>query len=541
MRRTVFPAGLLAGLVALSGCSGPSGPAPPPDAPASASSPEPSSTQSARDRSPRTRPSAAALPQGAPPLVAIPAVRSFDPASGQGWWPRGGTRIITEGEGRKGPADEARLLAGELPGRAAPGPAGEEAEPGDVVLRIDQDRPREGYRLDTRDGALTITGGSDTGVFYGTRTALQTLRARGHVPSGVAVDRPDRPQRGLMVDIARKHYSKGWIEDRVREMGDLKLNQLHLHISDDQGFRVESESHPEIVSERHLTKRDIREIIALARTRHITVFPEIDSPGHLGAVLRAHPGLRLFDAAGRAAPGAVDISNPRAAAIVDDLYREFAELFPGRYWHLGGDEYRALAVKDPERSFPQLAAYARERYGAGATVTDAATGWLNDRAATVREYGKTVKAWNDGHVTGRRVAPDKDREVEYWTGKEYGQREPAAFLRDGRRLVNLNDEYLYYVLGEPNTFRYPTGERIYDEWTPAVLRGTVPVPPALAGASRVLGARLAVWGDLPGAQTEAQVAAGIRMPLRALAQKVWRDHDPDLSWDTFTRLADRVR
>lgn len=118
MRRTVFPAGLLAGLVALSGCSGPSGPAPPPDAPASASSPEPSSTQSARDRSPRTRPSAAALPRGAPPLVAIPAVRSFDPASGQGWWPRGGTRIITEGEGRKGLADEARLLAGEQIGRA---------------------------------------------------------------------------------------------------------------------------------------------------------------------------------------------------------------------------------------------------------------------------------------------------------------------------------------------------------------------------------------------------------------------------------------
>lgn len=187
-----------------------------------------------------------------------------------------------------------------------------------------------------------------------------------------------------------------------------------------------------------------------------------------------------------------------------------------------------------------MAAYARKRFGPGATVADAATGWLNDRAATVRGRGKTVKAWNDGFSGSARVSPHRGREVEYWTGRELGQRDPARFLREGRRLVNLNDEYLYYVLGQPNDFRYPTGERIYEEWTPAVLRGTRPVPKGLATPSRVLGGRLAVWCDIADAQSEDEVARGIRMPLHALAQKLWDPVEPGLSWDSFTRLAERV-
>ncbi len=67
-------------------------------------------------------------------------------------------------------------------------------------------------------------------------------------------DQPAKPQRGFMLDIARKHFTAGWIEDRVRELGDLKYNQLGLHFSDDQGFRIESTSHPEVVSPQHLTK-----------------------------------------------------------------------------------------------------------------------------------------------------------------------------------------------------------------------------------------------------------------------------------------------
>lgn len=351
-------------------------------------------------------------------------------------------------------------------------------------------------------------------------------------------DRPDRPQRGLNLDIARKYYSVGWIEDRLREMADLKLNQLGLHFSDDQAFRIQSDTHPEIVSPEHLTKAEVRQILALAGRLHIDVVPEIDSPGHLGAVLRAHPELQLRNTAGVRSTGSIDISRPDAAKLIDQLIGEFAELFGGRYWHLGGDEYRALTVQNPAASYPQLQRAAQLKYGSAAGIKDLATGWLNDRAAVVRPHGLQPKAWNDGFFRDGIVRADKDIEVEYWTGKEYGARPPEEYLSEGRKVVNLNDEFLYYVLGQPNAFVYPTGKRIYELWTPLVLRGTQPVPARYSG--QILGGRFAVWGDLPQAQTPAQVAAGIRMPLRATAQKLWDPRKPALSWGQFQALAGAI-
>ncbi|WP_407560711.1 beta-N-acetylhexosaminidase [Streptomyces sp. 184] len=483
----------------------------------------------------------------------VPAVRSYERAEGTGWRPVERARVVAE-DGEL--TDEAMRLAGELGMRYADDDGGSGGEgsgeaddsaalgrrTGDVRLRLE---PRsaggpEAYRVDVADGRATVTAATDTGVFYGTRTLRQAVRAGGGVPPGRIADRPDRPQRGFMVDIARKHFSAAWLADRVREMADLKLNQLHLHLSDDQAFRVESDSHPEVVSEPHLTKAEIERIVELAADLHITVIPEIDSPGHLGAVLDAHPGMQLKTAEGSPVEGAIDISQPRAGRLVDDLLAEYAPLFPGPYWHIGGDEYVALMASDPEARYPRLAAAARKRHGDGAAVADLTAAWLNDRADTVKKLGKKVKAWNDGFIPGAKVRPDRDREVEYWTGKEAFARDPQAFLEDGRRLVNLNDEYLYYVLGEPNDFTYPTGRRIYEEWTPAVLRGTRPVPKRLAGPEKVLGARFAVWCDRAGAQTPRQVAEGVRLPLAALAQKVWDPRKPELEWRQFADLAGRV-
>ncbi|AKH84423.1 beta-N-acetylglucosaminidase [Streptomyces sp. CNQ-509] len=475
----------------------------------------------------------------------VPAVRSYERADGTGWRPADRAVVIAEDDAL---TDESMRLAAELgmlyakaPGGDGPPDSGQRG--GDIRLRLDPGRAGgpEAYRIDVADGRATVTAATDTGVFYGTRTLLQAARAGGGVPPGRIDDRPDRRQRGFMVDIARKHFSAAWLSDRLREMADLKLNQLHLHLSDDQAFRIESDSHPEVVSDPHLTKAQVRDILDLAADLHITVIPEIDSPGHLGAVLDAHPDLQLKTPEGSPVEGAIDISEPRAARIVDDLLTEYARLFPGPYVHIGGDEYVALMASDPEARYPDLAAAARERFGAGAAVADLNAAWLNERADTVRERGKKVKAWNDGFIPGAKVSPDRDREVEYWTGKEAFARDPQAFLEDGWRLVNLNDEYLYYVLGEPNDFTYPTGKRIYEEWTPAVLRGTRPVPERLAGPGKVLGARFAVWGDRAGAQTPEQVAEGVRLPLAALAQKVWDPREPRLGWGEFADLAGTVR
>ncbi|RSS45317.1 glycoside hydrolase family 20 protein [Streptomyces sp. WAC08241] len=465
----------------------------------------------------------------------VPAVRAHEAARGPGWKPAptGGV-VIAANSGDL--ADEGKLIAGELgiPYRGAVA-----AGPGDVELALGGTGAPESYTLAVQGGRVRISGPDEAGVFYGTRTLKQSVKATGAMPEGTVDDRPAKPQRGLNVDTARKHFTAGWIEDRIREMGDLKLNQLGLHFSDDQGFRIASDSHPEVVSAQHLTKAEVRRILALAAERHVTVVPEIDSPGHLGAVIAAHPDLQLRSGSGRAPRGAVDIANPASAKIVDDLLREYAQLFPGAYWHLGADEYVALMAKDPEAAYPALARAAKAKYGPSGRVQDLATGWLNDRAAVVRPTGKTLKAWNDGFFTGGVVNAAKDLEVEYWTGKEIGARQPVSYLSQGRKMVNLNDEYLYYVLGEPNDFAYPTGRRIYEQWTPLVVRGTAPVPAKYD--PQILGARFAVWCDLANSQTPAQVAAGIRLPLAALSQKLWNPAKPTASWDRFRALAEKVR
>ncbi|MEU8893308.1 glycoside hydrolase family 20 protein [Streptomyces sp. NPDC048442] len=477
-------------------------------------------------------------PVSGPPRT-IPFVRDVRAGRGTGWRPAATTRVVVAAGSEAALADEGRLLAGELgKGYAQSVPA----RTGDVELAMGAPGSTggpESYTVTTHGGRVRITGGDQAGVFYGTRTLKQAVRSGGGLADGVLRDAPAKPKRGFALDTARKHFDASWIEDRIREMGDLKLNEFGLHFSDDQGFRIASDSHPEIVSKDRLTQAEVRRIVALAASRHIRVIPEIDSPGHLGAVIAAHPDLQLRSVSGKPSRGAVDIANPKAARIVDELLTEYAELFPGSYWHLGGDEYRALTVSNPEATYPQLTREAHRRYGARARVQDLATGWLNDRAETLAEYGKTdIRAWNDGYFAGGVVDTPKSREVAYWTGKEIGAREPLEYLKEGREVLNVNDEYLYYVLGEPNTFQYPTGRRIYDEWTPRVLRGSESVPARYD--DRITGGQLAVWSDYHNAQTQPQVAHGLRLPLRATAQKLWDARKPGLDWEGFKRLAGEV-
>ncbi|MFI6618471.1 glycoside hydrolase family 20 protein [Streptomyces sp. NPDC050528] len=465
----------------------------------------------------------------------IPAVRSHTPARGPGWRPVKGYRVVVDDADL---VDEGRLIAGEL-GLTYGGEASD-VRAGDVRLALNDDEGAnpESYAMTVRGGRVNISGPSDAGVFYGTRTLKQEVHGGGTAPEGVVHDQPAKPRRGFMLDIARKPFTAGWIEDRVRELGDLKFNELGLHFSDDQGFRIQSTTHPEVVSKDHLTKAQVKKIVDLAASRHITVVPEIDSPGHLGAVIAAHPDLQLRNVSGVATRGAIDISKDASAAIVDELLDEYAGLFPGDQWHLGGDEYQALTVANPQASFPQLTAEATKAYGSGGTVADLTTGWLNDRADTIRNHDRTMRVWNDGFLKGTSVTAAKDLQVAYWTGKEIGARQPVAYLSAGRKVLNYNDEYLYYVLGEPQTFVYPTGRRIYEQWTPRVLRGTTAVPAKYDG--QILGGSFAVWCDLANSQTQNQVAAGIRMPLRATVQKLWDPGTPALTWTQFKSLADKV-
>lgn len=148
------------------------------------------------------------------------------------------------------------------------------------------------------------------------------------MPAGTATDWPKYPERGLLVDLGRKYFSIDWIRDRIREMSYLKLNYFHLHLSDRQGFRLASERHPEIVSDRHYMKHEIRSLIEYAQRYHVQLVPEIDFPGHMDAILAAHPDLKLVSRKGIVNHGAIDLSKPESYRLMADLLDEYLPLFP---------------------------------------------------------------------------------------------------------------------------------------------------------------------------------------------------------------------
>src|SRR5258708_2111996 len=137
--------------------------------------------------------------------------------------------------------------------------------------------------------SVTLSASTEDGVFYGTWTLLQLLKQGLTLKGGVARDWPDYPQRGLMIDVGRQYFSVPWLESHIRDLAYLKYNFFHLHFSDNFGFRLESERHPEIVSTQYYTKAEIHALHTLANKYHVTIVPEIDVPGHLDAALLTHP------------------------------------------------------------------------------------------------------------------------------------------------------------------------------------------------------------------------------------------------------------
>ena len=172
----------------------------------------------------------------------------------------------------------------------------------------------------------------------------------------------------LVLRVLRTGPLHGYaIAQRIRALSDLKLNLLHLHFSDDQGFRIQSETHPEVTSKPALSKDDVRALIAEATRRHMTIVPELDMPGHMTAALAQHPELQLTNAAGQKQPDKLDVTLPAARKFAADLVGEYMGLFPAPWWHMGADEYLgAFSTEADYNQYPQLAAYAQAKYGPNA-------------------------------------------------------------------------------------------------------------------------------------------------------------------------------
>jgi hexosaminidase len=403
------------------------------------------------------------------------------------------------------------------------------AGPGDIVLASPRRPvPAEGYVL--RIGrTIRIEASTTSGWFYGGRTLKQL--AKRPMARGTIRDRPAYPERGLMIDVGRRFYPRAWLAARIRQLAALKLNRLHLHLSDDQGFRVASDAHPEIVSEEHLTKADVRALQRVARRNHVTLVPEIDMPGHMTAALATHPELQLADVAGNREAGKLDVTLPEARRFVAELLADQLALWKTPFWHAGADEYLGAFATDADYArFPQLAAYARDKHGPDATGHDAVQDFVNEIGARVRAAGKRLRVWSDGiHADG--VVPlFGGAVVEWWENRVSPT--PAALSAAGHDVLNVGWWPLYYVNGGPLGGLRSTEADFERDFVPWHFEG--PYTPRWAGGPpaietldpadpHLLGATLAVWNDDPANAGGAPgtLEHGIAPRLRILAGKTW--------------------
>jgi hexosaminidase len=411
--------------------------------------------------------------------------------------------------------------------------------PGDIVLILNSTgsfHGPEGYSQEIVDH-VTITAFSDTGLFRGTRTLLQLLWQSSSLPRGTALDWPDYPERGIMVDLGRKYFTIQWLKNHIVELSYIKMNLLHLHLSDDLGIRVESAVHPEVVSPEHYTKTEIGELVGLARRYYINLIPELDVPGHVGWLKASHSDLLLNNNGG--VTNFLDITKPGAYSLIADLLNEYIPLFPGKCWHIGADEYVGAANYS---LYPQLEAYAKTRYGSSAGRYDGYLGFIAFVDSIARSKGKQTRTWADAYeylvIASSAVGLSKNIVQEVWNAYE----DPNEITSAGYTIQNSSFHPTYYNLGAYQ------GELdvLYEQWAPYSYFGGWPggyvtYPTTLvSNRDKLTGAKLSIWCDTPAAETEDQVASGIFYRLRAMAQNCWGSPRLTPALSGFQPIADQL-
>src|SRR2546427_1629567 len=214
------------------------------------------------------------------------------------------------------------------------------------VQRLSED---ESYELVISESGAKLTAPSPLGVLHGLQTFLQLVETS---PNGFAVpvatikDRPRFPWRGLLIDVGRHFIPLDVLKRNLDGMAAVKMNVLHLHLYDNEGFRVESKRFPrlqEVGSDGlYYRQAEIRELVAYAHDRGIRVVPEFEMPGHSRSLFAGYPELASGPGPYKIEPGGADaVMDPtqeKTYKLIDKLFEEMAKLFPDDYFHIGGDE-----------------------------------------------------------------------------------------------------------------------------------------------------------------------------------------------------------
>lgn len=392
----------------------------------------------------------------------------------------------------------------------------------------------EGYTLDVTSHGINIDARDDVGLFYGGITLWQLLTpdARQGSVQVSALHISDWPRftwRGLMLDSARHFQSTADVKLLIDQMAQHKLNVLHWHLTDDQGWRIEIKRYPELTRtgawrtppdaghdgepQRYggfYTQDEIREVVAYAVARHITVVPEIDMPGHAQAAVASYPQIGVT---GKRPLVSVDWGvNPYLYNVddatfqfIDNVLDEVMALFPSRYIHVGGDE----AVKDQWKASPAIQAKIRTLH---LKDEDALQGWFIGRVGNyLAAHGRRMVGWDeilDGGVPA-------DATVMSWRGTDGAIK--AAKMGHDVVMSPSPDLYLDDVqsgLPDETAGRAPVRDL-------ASIYAFNPVPGQLSAkqATHVLGAQANVWTEHVPTIHHIEHAAFPRMD--ALSEVVW--------------------
>jgi hexosaminidase len=254
-----------------------------------------------------------------------------------------------------------------------------------ISFRTEAGFAAEAYRLQVSPHRITVSATTAAGLFYGAATLWQLLPAGpsgGEIAAQTIIDEPRYPWRGLMLDSSRHFQSPAFVRSMIDWMAWHKLNVLHWHLTDDQGWRLQIRKYPKLTSVGawripasvagsgsqkpyggFYTQQQVREIVAFAATRHVQIVPEIDMPGHAQAALAAYPELGAIDShpslpvsANWGVHSHLFNLEPGTFEFLEHVLDEVMQLFPSRYIHIGGDE----AVKDEWNASAAVQARARQ-------------------------------------------------------------------------------------------------------------------------------------------------------------------------------------
>ncbi|WP_083969197.1 beta-N-acetylhexosaminidase [Hyalangium minutum] len=413
--------------------------------------------------------------------------------------------------------------------------------PGNPLPTLGDD---ESYTLEVDGNRATLRAAQVVGALRGIETLLQLLqgdRDGWFLPAVALSDRPRFPWRGLLIDVSRHWLPLEVLKRNLDGMAAVKLNVLHLHLTDDQGFRVESRRFPrlhELGSDGlYFTQQQLRELIAYAADRGIRVVPEFDMPGHVTSWLVGHselasvPGPYSIERKWGIFDPTLDPTREEVYPFLDAFLGEMAELFPDAWMHIGGDENTG----NHWRVNPAIQSFMASR---GLADSHALQTYFGDRVAKIlQKHGKRMMGWDEIlHPT-----LPKDAVVQTWRGPkalaESAKQGYAGILSWGYYLDHMLPAGLHYTVDPLPA----DGKRMAEEanrWIPVSWYHRFQFKPPETSvrekdAPRVLGGEACMWSEFADTET---IDSRIWPRLAAVAERLWSPREVTDVQDMYRRL-----